>query len=147
LKHIFQAIDRTLPESGKHFKEFYLNNPAITELKENTFSQIIFDKINIYNSTKFKLINTYAFNATNLLTKHFQINEFRNPKISTPIVNSPPDHDLFQIQCSFAIVDSLMQGQIVRYNESSLYRVDFLRFLSYTPLQVVKNENYLLNAC
>ncbi len=74
MKHIFQSIDRTLPDSGKHFKEFYLSNPVITESKENTFSQITFDKINIYNSTKLKLINTNAFIATNSVTKNFFVN-------------------------------------------------------------------------
>jgi hypothetical protein len=58
------------------------------------------------------------------------------------------DHLFYIIQCSLAIVDTLKHGQIFHYNESSLYRVvDYLRFLSYTLLKVMKNENYFLNEC
>jgi hypothetical protein len=40
LKQIFKNISQSLAENEKHFRLFNLNNTAITELEENTFSDI-----------------------------------------------------------------------------------------------------------
>jgi hypothetical protein len=74
LKHVFEAIDEKLKSNEKNFKRFYFNNTAITELEENTFYEITFEEIYIFNATKLKLINTRAFGATNLVTKIFKVN-------------------------------------------------------------------------
>jgi hypothetical protein len=81
-------MNQLLPDNEKHFTKFYLNNTAITELEENTFYDITFDKIVIHNSTKLKLINTHAFMVTNSLLKSFDSR-------LTPIVYSPPNYDIF----------------------------------------------------
>ncbi len=47
LKHVFENIDRNFRENEKHFKLFYLNNTAITEIEESTFFEITFDEISI----------------------------------------------------------------------------------------------------
>jgi hypothetical protein len=49
LKHIFEYVNQVLPDNEKHFNKFYLNNTAITELEENTFYEITFDEIIIFN--------------------------------------------------------------------------------------------------
>jgi hypothetical protein len=76
-------VNKILPDNEKHFNKFYLNNTAITELEENTFYEITFDKAIIVNSTKLNLINTHAFTTTSLVTKKFQ-SQF------APLINSPP---------------------------------------------------------
>jgi hypothetical protein len=78
LKHVFEAIDEKLKSNEKNFKRFYFNNTAITELEENTFYEITFEEIYIFNATKLKLINTRAFGATNLVTKIFKVNYINN---------------------------------------------------------------------
>ncbi len=45
LKHVFNNIDQNLGENEKYFKQFYLNNTAITEIEENTFFEVTFDEI------------------------------------------------------------------------------------------------------
>jgi L-ribulose-5-phosphate 3-epimerase UlaE len=77
LKHIFESVNQQLGDNEKHFAQFHLNNTAITELAENTFSEITFDKIHIDKALKLKLISTDAFTATNLLTKILHRNSCR----------------------------------------------------------------------
>jgi hypothetical protein len=88
LKHVFENITQNLGQNEKHFKRFFLNNTAITEIEENTFFEITFDEIYIYYAIKLKSINSHAFNSTNLVTKRFF-------SYYSPIVNSPPNYDLF----------------------------------------------------
>ncbi len=116
LKHIFEAMDQKLNKSEKHFKQFQLSNTAIAQLEENTFYEITFDEIYIYNATKLKLINTNAFNATNLVTKYFRINcdaNHCNPSYSTPLINSPPNYDIFNALSS-----------MINLREISLFRTN-----------------------
>jgi hypothetical protein len=79
-----------LPEGKKHFKQFYLNNTAITEIEENTFYDLTFDEIKIMSASKLTLINTNAFTETNFFTKSFNL-------LDTPIVSNPPKYDIFYI--------------------------------------------------
>jgi hypothetical protein len=97
-----------LKNNEKHFNQFELNNTAITELEENTFYEITFDEIYIYNATKLKLINTHAFTATNLVTKKFFVNRniyfTRGPSALT---NSPPNYDIFHMLCSIISLEEI----------------------------------------
>ena len=68
LVKIFQTLGKNLWEPGKHFKSINLKNQFITELKENTFSDITFDEINIYGCSKLKKIHINAFNTTDQVT-------------------------------------------------------------------------------
>jgi hypothetical protein len=81
-------MNQVIPDNEKHFNKFYLNNTAITELEENTFYEITFDKAIIFDSTKLNLINTLAFTTTSLVTKTFE-SQF------TPLINSPPNYNIF----------------------------------------------------
>jgi hypothetical protein len=108
LKHIFKAIDQRLKNNEKHFNQFELNNTAITELEENTFYEITFDEIYIYNATKLKLINTHAFTATNLVTKKFFVN--RDIYFTTgpsALTNSPPNYDIFLMLSSIISLEEI----------------------------------------
>ncbi len=111
MKHIFEAIDEKLKSNEKHFKRFYFNNTAITELEENTFYEITFEEIYIFNATKLKLINTRAFGATNLVTKIFKVNYINDysdfPENKTALFNSPPEHDLFLMLSSMVNLEEL----------------------------------------
>ncbi len=100
LKHVFENIDQNLGENEKHFKQFWLNNTAITEIEENTFFEVTFDDISISDATNLKSINSHAFTSTNLVTKTFSI-------INAPIVNSPPNHDIFLALSSFINLEGL----------------------------------------
>jgi hypothetical protein len=109
LKNIFKSIDQKLNESEKHFKKFYLNNTAITEIEENTLYDITFDEILIINATKLKLIHTNAFNATNLVTKKFSVNydDWKVIPHFIPLTNSPPTHDIFHMLSSIISLEEL----------------------------------------
>ncbi len=86
LKLIFQQLNIELEDSKKHFKQFHLNNTAISELPENTFGDITFDTIDIFEAKNLSLISTFAFTATNLRLKAININ-------GTPLKNTPPNYD------------------------------------------------------
>jgi hypothetical protein len=88
LKDIFNSLSKKLTEERKHFKKFYLNNKAITEIEENIFNDLTFDEIWITEAFNLTLINTNAFNETNFITKRFYVNK-------TPIINNPPKYDIF----------------------------------------------------
>jgi hypothetical protein len=109
LKNIFKAIDQKLNESEKHFKKFYLNNTAITEIEENTLYDLTFDEIQIINATKLKLIHTNAFNATNLVTKKFSVNydDWKPIPHLIPLTDSPPTHDIFHMLSSIISLEEI----------------------------------------
>jgi hypothetical protein len=90
LKQIFTNISQSLAENEKHFHLFDLKYTTITELEENTFSDITFDYIQIANSTNLKLIHTNAFNSSNSFIHDLAV-------FNSPIVNSPPNHDIFHL--------------------------------------------------
>ena len=43
----FQTLENKLQRTQRHFNEFQFSSDYNTELKENTFSDITFDRINI----------------------------------------------------------------------------------------------------
>jgi hypothetical protein len=86
---MLQKLDQVLTDNQKHFKKFYLNNTAITELEENIFLKLTFEEINITSATNLKLININAFSSTNKVTKFLYV-------INTPIVYFPPNYDIFR---------------------------------------------------
>jgi hypothetical protein len=88
LKTIFHGLSSKLKNDQKHFKQFYLTNEAITQLPENAFEDITFEKIEIRNASKLSLIHTKAFDGTfpNLTDLHV---------FNTSLKNSPPNHDIF----------------------------------------------------
>jgi len=61
LRNIFHYLSTTLNKDKKHFKAFSLNNTAIKELSENTFGDIIFDSLFIWNAPNLSLIHTKFF--------------------------------------------------------------------------------------
>ncbi len=88
MKTIFQRLDFELEDGKKYFKQFYLNNTAISELPENTFGDITFNLINIEIASNLSLIHTFAFSANNLCLKEFTV-------CNLPLTNEPPNHDIF----------------------------------------------------
>ncbi len=101
LKHIFENINQNLGENEKHFKQFRLDNSAIHEIEENTFSEITFDEISIFYARNLTSINSHAFTSTNLVTKVIEI-------FFTPIINSPPNYDIFLMLSSFINLEKLV---------------------------------------
>ncbi len=130
LKHVFENIDKNSGENEKHFEQFYLNNTAITEIEENTFFKVTFDEIVIIDAKNLKLINSHAFNSTNMITKVFILN-------NASIVNLPPNYDLFLVLSSFInleilVVEATQITEIPSYAfrpiigiQSKLSRIDF----------------------
>jgi hypothetical protein len=100
LKHVFENINQNLGENDKHFKQFYLNNTVITEIEENTFFEVTFDEIVIEKAANLTSINSHAFTSTNMVTKRFRLSE-------APIVNSPPNYDVFLLSSSFINLETL----------------------------------------
>ena len=82
LVKLFQTLGKNLTKTGKHFKSFTLINQFITELKENTFSDITFDRIQIELCSKFMTIHRNAFNTTDLVTNKIEI--LSNLKLTSP---------------------------------------------------------------
>ena len=93
LVKIFQTLEKNLNKTQKHFKGFHLNNTFITELKENTFSDITFDYIEIESCTVLKTIHKNAFTTTDLVASEIII---RN----NPILTSP-DNLIFEVLSKF----------------------------------------------
>src|SRR2546426_1175167 len=61
IRNIFKRVSHSLNDSEKHFNFFLLDNPAITELEENIFYDITFERISLVNVAK---IHKKAFNST-----------------------------------------------------------------------------------
>ena len=93
LVKIFQTLENNLTKTEKHFKSFLLQNNIITELKENTFSDITFDRIQISFCSKLKTLHKNAFNNTDKVTQQIYI-------IHNPMVTSP-DNSIFEILNKF----------------------------------------------
>jgi hypothetical protein len=143
LIHVFENINQNLPENEKHFKKFYFNNTAITELEENTFSGITFDEIIINDAINLKSINTHAFDSTNLITKGFFL-------WNAPVVNTPPYFDIFRAFSSMINLEQL-NFQLARINEipsyafrpingiqSKLSKINF----SYSRIKMIGNYSF-----
>ena len=99
LVNIFQTLEKKLTESVKHFKSFYLNNTFITELKENTFKDITFDRIVIEYCNNLNLISKDTFLETNKITKVLII---RHNRVSTS-----PDYSIFEAITKFISLEYL----------------------------------------
>ena len=93
LVKIFQTMGKHLNKSEKHFKDFWIKNKFITELKENTFSDITFDSIYIQSCSKLKTIHLNAFNTTDSVTTEIFIR-------SNPLLTSP-ENSIFQVLSKF----------------------------------------------
>ena len=94
LVQIFQKLGKQLPKTGKHFNEFHLTNSLITELKENTFSDITFDTIRLHECPKLKTIHKNAFTTTDQITSWLNI-------LDNPVLSSP-DNSIFEAINKFA---------------------------------------------
>ena len=103
LLKIFQTLGKNLTKTGKHFNSFQLSNSFMTELKENTFSDITFDVIYITENSNLKTIHKNAFNTTNFITD--EIHLLLNPKLTSP------DNSIFDAM-----------SQFVRANYIDLYK-------------------------
>jgi Leucine-rich repeat (LRR) protein len=88
LKTIFHQMSTKLENGKKHFNGFSLNNTLIKELTENTFEDITFDEVWIYNMTNLSLIHTNAFEGMSSSLKEFSVS-------NTSLKNSPPNYDIF----------------------------------------------------
>jgi Leucine-rich repeat (LRR) protein len=100
LKAIFHQLDSGLGDGKKHFKQFYLNNTAISELAENTFGNVTFDSIYIYSASNLSLIHTNAFTAMNLVLKNFDV-------YYTLLKNFPPNYDIFTALSHMSQVEAI----------------------------------------
>ncbi len=137
LKHVFETIDQK-SNINKQFKRFTLSNTAITELEENTFYGITFDEIYIYNATNLKLINTHAFNGTESVTKIFNINcyvGFCEENLSTPLINSPPNYDIFQA------LSSMKNLEVLYLFNTNISEIPSNAF---RPINGIQNKLYLI---
>ena len=74
-------------------------NIFITELKENTFSDITFDRIWIKNCSKLKTIHRNAFNTTDSVTNYVRIE-------NNPLLTSP-DNSIFEILSKFVLAHEI----------------------------------------
>ena len=93
LVNIFQTLEMNLNESEKQYKSFSLSNTFITELKENTFKDITFDEISIYQCRNLSKIHINAFDATDWVTKKLIIQS--NPALSST------DNSIFEVFSKF----------------------------------------------
>ena len=93
LVKLFQTLANNLNKTQKHFKDFWIKNRFITELKENTFSDITFDTIFILSSSQLKSIHRNAFNTTDSVTTEIYIR-------SNPLLTSP-DNSIFEAVSKF----------------------------------------------
>ena len=76
-----------------------MNNTLITELKENTFSDITFDYIEIEYCSKLKTIHKNTFNGTDQVTTALSIGE--NQSLFSP------DNSIFEAMSKFVLAHSM----------------------------------------
>ncbi len=143
LKQIFKNVSQSLAENEKNFNLFDLNNTAITELEENTFSDITFNYVQIMNAKNLKLIHTNAFKSSNSFIHDFGV-------FNSPIVNSPPNHDIFHLMRSMInLRDIQLDGtQITEIpmnafkplegSESQLQAISFFK----SPIKKIGNDSF-----
>ena len=93
LVQIFQTLENNLTKTEKHFNEFYLSNTFMTELKENTFSDITFDIISVEHCSSLKSIHKNAFTKTELVATDLYIHF--NPMLTSP------DNSIFEALSKF----------------------------------------------
>ena len=87
--------------------DFPIKNKFITELKENTFSDITFDAIYIQSCFELKTIHINAFNNTDSVSTEIYIR-------SNPLLTSP-DNSIFQVVSKFVrarVIDLSNNNQI-----------------------------------
>ncbi len=65
-------MSNALNDDKKHFTEFFLGNTNITELTENTFSDITFDRIRLNGAINLRRFDNFAFGANSFITKNFE---------------------------------------------------------------------------
>lgn len=132
LKRVFENINKILPEKEKHFEEFFLNNTAITELEENTFFEIKFNEIEIWYASNLTSINTHAFTSTNLVTERFSVSH-------APLVNSPPNNDIF------VMLSSLINLEVLKIFGTRISEIPSNAFRPILGLQNKLSEIFLEN--
>ena len=99
LANIFNAMENNLSKIEKHFNELTLDETTITELKDNAFRGITFDKITIINCKSLQKISANAFNGTDLVTKELII--MANERLSSP------DQSIFKALSKFINVEQI----------------------------------------
>ena len=101
LVKIFRKFERELPrtQEARHFRQFILTNTFITELKENTFSNITFNEIYIHFCENLFSIHENAFLNTDLYTTHVSI--LKTPKLTSP------DNSLFKALSKFVNAEEI----------------------------------------
>ena len=99
LKVILSNFSKTLNNSEKHFKQFYLNNTSIKVLEEYTFNDLTFDEIIIKDCNSLTIIDKKAFNSTDMITKILQIQNC--PKLISP------DNSIFEVMSKFILVETI----------------------------------------
>ena len=109
LVNVFQRLGNSLNKSEKHFTSFWLNNTAITELRENTFKDITFDRIYIGFCNKLKTVQKNTFNGTEKVTKFVEFES--NPSLQTS------DDLIFKVLAKF---DSIQQINLLNNNISEI---------------------------
>ena len=127
LVEIFQTLDKNLTKNEKHFNRFRLSNHFITELKENTFSDITFESIEIAFCSKLKSIHVNAFNTTDQVTTSVKI-------IGNPLLTSP-DNSIFEVLSKFikANVIELSENNITEIPTNAFrYQQDRLKQLKFS---------------
>ena len=93
LVEIFQTLGKQLQDYEKHFKLFLMKDGVVNQLKENTFSDITFDKIQIINCDRLKTIDRNAFNNTNRVATEVHI--YGNSLLTSP------DNSIFEVLNEF----------------------------------------------
>ena len=68
LSRIFHLLRSELPDNQKHFRSLLLNNTAISEIRDNTFKDITFDRIDITYCNNLSKIYANAFSTTSYVT-------------------------------------------------------------------------------
>jgi len=95
LKETFHRLSQKLDKDNKSFEELTIYNTAITELEDNTFSDITFGEILFLGASKLSTIHSNVFNGTNLKTT------------SILTESTPLDESIFKSLSQFKNLESL----------------------------------------
>ena len=99
LRDFVERLSKSLPYGAKNFRSLSLDHTSITEIGENAFMDITFDKININSNKLLSFIHENAFFETDKVTKELDI--YNNPKLTNQA------NSIFKALDKFIVLETL----------------------------------------
>lgn len=108
LKNVFNEISKSLAQKSKSFQLFVLNNSGIQSLESNTFADITFKFIRLFDVQSLKTIDEKAFDGTALQVEVFEMSGGNSLKDTSQLFSAIARlHNLITVTLNIANLVSL----------------------------------------